>query len=114
MRIAHCGRVLMPGVIVVCINACALSQSHSNDLSPAKAATLKKEILDRTAAFSKAVLSASASGWSDARVSTLAEFYDDETIEFPPRGATLRGRESVRSEERRVEKEGRTRGRGGE
>ena len=87
----------MPGMIVVCMSACAPSQSHSNDLSPTKAATLKKEILERTSAFSKAVLSASASGWSAAQVAALAEFYDDETIVFPPRAATLRGRESLRS-----------------
>jgi ketosteroid isomerase-like protein len=87
----------MAGVLVVCVDACAPSRSHSNDLSATRAATLQKEILDRTAAFSKAVLSASASGWSAAQVAALAEFYDDEAIVFPPRGATLRGKESLRS-----------------
>jgi hypothetical protein len=89
MRIAYCVRGVMAGVIVVCLDACAPSQSHSNDLSATKAATLRKEILDRTAAFSKAVLSASSSGWSAAQVAALAEFYDDETIVFPPRGAPI-------------------------
>jgi ketosteroid isomerase-like protein len=34
---------------------------------------------------------------SHTRVAALAEFYDDETIVFPPRGATLGGRQSMRS-----------------
>ena len=97
MRIGNCLRVLTAGVIVVWAGACAPSRSHSDDLSATRAATLRKEILDRTAAFSQAVLSASASGWSASRVAVLAEFYDDETIVFPPRGTTLRGRESMRS-----------------
>ena len=97
MRIACWVKMLMAGTIVVCFNACAASRSHSNELSASRAATLQKEILDRTAAFSKAVLSASASAWSPRQVAELAEFYDPETIVFPPRGATLRGRESLRT-----------------
>ena len=87
----------MAAAIVVGTDACAPSLKNSTDLPATTAATLRKEILDRTAAFSKAVLLASASGWSAAQVAALSEFYDDETIVFPPRGATLRGRESLRS-----------------
>jgi len=89
------------------VDACAPSQSPPDASVPARATELKKEILERTRAFSQAVLSASASGWSATQVTALADFYDEETIVFPPRGAPLRGRQSVwsywtRPAERRI------------
>jgi ketosteroid isomerase-like protein len=95
MSLRVCLRSLAAAIICVGVNACVPSQSPSDASVPARATDLKKEILERTRAFSQAVLSASASGWSATQVTALADFYDEETIVFPPRGAPLRGRQSV-------------------
>jgi ketosteroid isomerase-like protein len=50
----------------------------------------------RSAAFSAAVVRASALGWADTVVRVLADFYSLETVVFPPRGEPLRGREALR------------------
>ena len=97
MRLRVCPRGLGAAIICVGVDACVPSQSASDAPLPARVTELKKEILERTGAFSQAVLSASASGWSATQVTALADFYDEETIVFPPRGAPLRGRQSVRS-----------------
>jgi len=97
MRLRVCLRGLAAATMFVGADACAPSHSPSDGSVPARVTELKKEIVERTRAFSQAVLSASASGWSATQVAALADFYDEETIVFPPRGEPLRGRQSVRS-----------------
>ena len=52
------------------------------------------ELRNRTAAFSQAIIAASSSGWSADAVSRIADFYAHDTVVFPPRGETMRGREA--------------------
>jgi ketosteroid isomerase-like protein len=50
------------------------------------------ELRSRTAAFSQAIVAASSCGWSAEAVTRIAEFYAHDTVVFPPRGETMRGR----------------------
>ncbi len=50
------------------------------------------ELRSRTASFSRAIVAASRSGWSAKAVSQIADFYAHDTVVFPPRGETMRGR----------------------
>jgi ketosteroid isomerase-like protein len=54
------------------------------------------EITKRARAFSAAVVRASESGWADDEVRTLADFYTEDAVIFPPREETRRGRAAVR------------------
>jgi ketosteroid isomerase-like protein len=49
----------------------------------------------RTAAFSRAIIDASASGWSSEAVARVADFYTDDTVVFPPRADPVRGKQAI-------------------
>lgn len=84
------------GFGVVLLSGCS-AKAKGSQAGPVVSAALEREILERTRAFSQAVIQASASGWSAKEVATLADFYSDETVVFPPRGPALRGREALRT-----------------
>ena len=70
-------------------------------------ASVQDELRARTAAFSRAIVAASGSGWPPEAVARIADFYAVDTVNFPPRGAPLRGRAALaaywsRSAERRM------------
>ncbi len=105
MRIARVlllvGTVSLPGV------SCRGPERATPGLTPARVVALDAEIRARTRAFSAAVLRASAAGWAATEVSALADFYDEATVVFPPRGEPLRGRPALqqywtRPAERRI------------
>lgn len=58
--------------------------------------TVRAELEARGRAYSAAVVRASASGWAALQVDSLAAFYTDGGIVFPPRGEPIRGRDDVR------------------
>jgi ketosteroid isomerase-like protein len=70
-------------------------------------ASAEGEIRARTAAFSQAIVAASASGWSAEEVARIAAFYAADTVVFPPRAGPMRGRAALtaywtRSPDRRI------------
>ncbi len=52
-------------------------------------------VREKAAVFSLAVTAASASGWSAESVARLVDLYTPDATIFPPKGATLKGREAL-------------------
>lgn len=75
--------------VAVGISGCAATRSAPASVSEA---TMQDELRSRTAAFSRAIVEASASGWSPQAVARIADFYAEDTVVFPPRGEAMRGR----------------------
>ena len=71
------------------ISGCSATRNAPATVSEA---AMQDELRSRTAAFSRAIVEASASGWSPHAVARVADFYADDTVVFPPRGETMRGR----------------------
>lgn len=87
-------------VILVLASACAPPREHTNrqpsTISSTAALNVRIELEARGSAFSAAVVRASSSGWAAPQIDSLAAFYTDSTIIFPPRGEPIRGRDAVR------------------
>ena len=96
MKIAR-AFLTITGFGVLLTSGCLSNPGKSQADNPATSAALESEILERTRDFSQAVVRASASGWSSKEVATLADFYSEETVVFPPRGPALRGRGALRT-----------------
>ena len=71
------------------ISCCSATRNAPALISEAR---VQDELRSRTAAFSRAIVEASASGWPPHAVARIADFYADDTVVFPPRGETMRGR----------------------
>jgi ketosteroid isomerase-like protein len=86
---------LLPLLLVASpLDAVSAQRGHSNASTRLRA---EEEIRARTAAFSRAIVAASASGWSAEAVARVADFYAADTVVFPPRSAPLRGRPALRA-----------------
>ena len=81
---------------VLCMASCQLPRT-SHDSATTTLPASETEIRERTNAFSAAIMKASASGWQAAEVSAIADFYDEQTVVFPPRGDPLRGRSALQA-----------------
>lgn len=86
------------------LSACS---ARTHDLAARDSAAAQKEISDRTAAFSRAIVDASSLGWPAEAVARIADFYAADTVVFPPRSEPLRGRAALathwsRSSDRRI------------
>ena len=97
-------RSWLPALMIGLASCTALGVESAPVVS---AVTLRAQIEARTAAFSRAIVEASAAGWSAESVSRIAAFYADDTIVFPPRGDPIRGAAAItaywtRSPDRRI------------
>ena len=93
---------LAPLLGLVC--ACSSSNVRPAVETPASA---EAEVAATTAAFSRAIVEASKSGWTEEGVSRVVSFYTEDTVVFPPRGDPIRGERAIRtywtrSSERRI------------
>ncbi|HXG71768.1 MAG TPA: DUF4440 domain-containing protein [Gemmatimonadaceae bacterium] len=100
------GRALGTAIGVVVLAsiqfACAATRVQGDQSASTPAALevsadrLRAELDARGRAYSAAVVRASASGWAAPQVDSLAAFYTDSTILFPPKGDPIRGRDAIR------------------
>lgn len=82
---------LLPLLLVAGLPDAAIAQTSGT----AAATSAQDEVRARTAAFSRAIVAASGSGWSAEAVARIADFYAADTVVFPPRGAPMRGRPAL-------------------
>lgn len=83
---------LLPLLLVAGLQEASSAQTSGTAVATAAA---RDEISARTAAFSRAIVAASSSGWSPESVARIADFYAVETVVFPPRGEPMRGRPAL-------------------
>lgn len=79
-------------VAVGLLSGCSVP-TVASPVAPRDAA--QDELRGRTAAFSRAIVEASGSGWSPEAVARIADFYASDTVVFLSRGEPLRGRAAL-------------------
>ena len=81
--------------LLVAFGSLGPSVAQTSEAAAASHARAQDELRARTAEFSRAIVAASAGGWSSDAVARIADFYAEDTVVFPPRGEPLRGRPAL-------------------